>query len=499
MDQTIRREHMQSDGDDLRSDIDLPETAVLPPLDSHISAPPAGVQNGQVSSPNLSQPPGHIASALASLQAGAPDAREHSPLKLVIPPRPQNVAETHLQPELIEDLALKHIVTAGAITGSELADRLCLPLVGIVEDAVNALRREGLIDHVTASATMLGVAAMKLRPTERGAKLERELRVRTSYVGPAPVPWAAFEALLRHQTKATRTVRRADVWRRLSHLVLSDDTVDLIGAGLESGGPILLFGPSGNGKTAIATSLVRMLAGGVFVPHAVDIEGQIVRVYDPGVHQPLNYDALGSHGQPDARWVFCRIPFVRVGADLTAQQLELNYNEYNRYYDAPVQVKAAGGVLFVDDLGEQQLRADDLLNRLLGPAQSNVEYLTLADGRRLPVPFTSLLVFATSHQPNQLVRSELLRRLACKIPVSAPTEQQFREIFRRACEQAGVEFTESGFRYFLDRCYAATGRTPCAGHPAEMLRLIAAAARYAGAPPQLTPQLIDVAAELYFA
>jgi predicted ATPase with chaperone activity len=233
------------------------------------------------------------------------------------------------------------------------------------------------------------------------------------------------------------------------------------------------------------------------VPHALEVDGQIVRVFDPSVHRPVPQEMIQS-ARLDERWVLCHGPFVQVGGELHLEQLDLHWNERQRFYDAPIQVKAAGGVLLIDDFGRQQHRPEHLLNRWIVPLETGVDYLSLVSGRQVALPFTPLLVFATNLEPAELVDEAFLRRLPCKVLVPDPTPEAFREIFRRMSVELGVEYTEAGYTYLVDRYYTRTGRVRRSSHPRDLLRLIMASARYFGVAPQLTPQLADVAAGLYF-
>lgn len=465
----------------------VPRSGASGPFSAHTSHPSGPPQPGS-SGVRAHGSPG---------QSG-PAAPTSTPLPFALPPRPTSVAETGLQMVLLEELALKHIVNVGVITGSDVAQRMHLPLAGVVEEAIAALRRDGLVEHLSASVTLLGAGSMKLRATERGAQLERSLREQSGYIGPAPVTLATYEQILRAQAASRRAVKRAEVWRHLAHLVLPDETVDSIGTGLESGGPLFLYGNAGNGKTAIGASIARMFPGGTLVPHAVLIDGHIVHVFDPSVHQPLPAESVSGGARLDDRWAPCRVPYLRTSADIRLQQLDLHFNEQHRYYECPIQLKAAGGVLFLDDLGRQGGSVDEVLDRLLEPLALGRDYMTTVSGRQLPIPFTTLLVFATSKEPAAMLSDPLLRRLPCKVLVPDPTEEQFRELFRRACASADLGLTAEGFEYVIERCYVRSKRSARACHPAELVRLVCATARYFGAPPQLLPQFIDMAADLYF-
>lgn len=449
-------------------------------------------------------PPAHVSAPFDELAQFAAihamkDAPISPPLSLIQPPRPTTVAETGLELVLLEELALKHIVSAGVIAGAELAERMCLPLPGVVEEAIAVLRRDGLVDyHNVSGGGMHGNGGMRLRATDRGIQIEARAREHNGYVGPAPVKFSAYAHLLRQQAMSGRGVSRADVWRKTAHLVLADETIDSLGAGLESGGPLLIHGQPGDGKTSVASSLARMFRTGVLVPHAVHVDGHIVRVFDPSIHKPLGLDPALSGAKVDERWVYCQAPFVRAGAEVRPEDLSLRFNQQYRYYDCPIQLKAACGVLLLDDLGAKGERVDDLLYRCLEPVATGIDYLTTVTGRSLPVPFTPLLVIATGRPPSELLDEALLRRFPCKVHMPGPTEEQYRELFRRACKDAGLEFDPAGIDYVIERCYARAGHVPRNSHPAQLVQLICAAARYFGIHAQLVPQLIDVAADMYF-
>ncbi|HEY7833952.1 MAG TPA: hypothetical protein VIG30_10310 [Ktedonobacterales bacterium] len=414
-----------------------------------------------------------------------------------LPPRPSNLAETDLDPTYLEEHVLKVIVSIGTVTGNDLAERLRLPLAGIVDPLIAELRRDNLIEPVQGGQAMIGSAGMILRPTERGTRHAQQLVERGGYAGPAPVSLASFVRGLRDQVAQRRFAGREYVWRRLAHLVLPDEVVDRVGLGVESGGPLFVYGNAGNGKTAIAASVARVLGGEMLVPYAVEVDGQIIRVFDSSAHRPLPAEAT-QNLRFDERWVPCQVPFVQAGGELRLDQLDLRWNERQRYYDCPIQVKAAGGVLFVDDFGRQAYPPEHLLNRWIVPLETGTDYLTLATGRQVPVPFTSLLVFATNMVPSELGDDAFLRRLPCKVEVPDPSADAYREIFRRTSTEMGIEFNESAFNYLRERYYTKPGRLFRASQPRDLLRLVASSARYFNVPPQLTPQLVDVAAGLYF-
>ena len=424
-------------------------------------------------------------------------AQPSGPNMLGLPPRPTSLQETELDPTSLEELALKTIASVATITGGDLADRMRLPLPGVVEHIIGVLRRDNLIELLGGGAAMIGTAGMNLRATTRGAERAHQIAERTGYIGPAPVSLRALEFVLRQQGGPRHSITREQIWRRLAHLVLPDEVIDRIGAGVDAGGPLFLYGSPGNGKTAIGAAISRAVSGGVLVPYAFEVEGQIVRVFDPSVHRPLPADRLPS-SRLDDRWVVCQPPFVQVGGELRLEQLDLHWNDRQRFYDAPIQLKAAGGVLLIDDFGRQQYQPADMLNRWVVPMENGVDYLSLVTGHQVALPFTPLLVFATNLEPTELADEAFLRRLPCKVLVTDPSPEAFHEIFRRACAELNIEFTEQGFVYLLERYYADASRPLRASHPRDLARLLVSGARYFGVAPQLNPQLVDVAAGLYF-
>ena len=458
------------------------------------SGDPSTPPQGHMIDPRLN-PIGGPAAQRPPRAAGRPTT-PHLPLSMILPMMPTSVEETGLELVLLEELTLRHIVLAGSITGGDLAKKLHLPLAGVVEEALASLRKDGLIDFQGSGNPVLGLAGMRLRATERGSDIDRKAQQHNGYIGPAPVSLGSFERVLRQQAMSGRSVPRVEVRRGLGHLVLSADTADRVGAALESGGPILLTGQPGSGKTAVANAMSRMYTGGVLVPHAVVIDGQILRVLDPSTHRPAKIEAGGQ--KLDERWVCCQTPFVRAGLDLTLRDLELHFDSTRHYYDCPLQLKAAGGILFLDDLGMQASRVEELLSRLQEPLTRGLDYLTTVDGQPIAFPFTCLLIFASSREPAALLSESALRWIPAKIGLTNPTREQFEELVRRACAVSNVEYTQPGCDHLVEAHYSRVGRTVRASHPVEIVRLVAAAARYFEAPPRLTQQLVDIAADLFF-
>jgi predicted ATPase with chaperone activity len=428
-----------------------------------------------------------------------------------LPPRPTTLVETGLDASLLQDLALKLISNAGTIGATALAAQMRLPLSGVLDEIFTALRKDGAIE-VVAGATesaragggmggatgLMSGSVLVFRLTEQGKMRAREAFERNGYAGPAPVSFSSYTTILNSQIQSRPPVMRSVVHQRLSHLVLSDVIMDQVGVAVNRGGSLFLWGHAGNGKTAIAEAIATMLSGGVFLPHAIEISGHVVPLFDPSVHVAISLEGVDGTARMDERWVYCRPPLVHAGGELTLSSLDLQFNERLRLYESPLQVKASTGVLLIDDFGRQQCRPQDLLNRWIVPLERGVDFLTLINGQKVVIPFGALVVFSSNMRPSDLVDEAFLRRVPNKIWVSDPAVEHYREILVRACQSEGVAFSDAGFAHLLRQHYQQSGRAMRACHPRDLLRHILALARYYGIAPEFAPQLIDAACQLYF-
>ncbi|HDQ72183.1 MAG TPA: ATP-binding protein [Chloroflexi bacterium] len=416
-----------------------------------------------------------------------------------VPPVPKSVKETGLSLALLTDLAIKIMYFEGNISGYELANRMRLPYPGVVEQVLEFIKREKFCE-VTGTGGY-GEAAYQYNIAERGRVVAREILERSQYAGPAPVTLKAYSHAIHQQTLGNVIIHQRKMRQALSHLVINEETFAQLGPAVNSGRSIFLYGHPGNGKTAIAESVGRMILGDtMFIPYAIEVSGQIIRVFDNVNHVVVDKGDSGDQRKKnyDPRWEHIQRPVIITGGELTLESLDLVYDENNKYYESPFQVKANGGLLLIDDFGRQQARPRDLLNRWIVPLEKRVDYLTLHTGRKIEVPFDVLIVFSTNLAPRDLVDEAFLRRIRHKIEITDPSWDEYREIFRRVCKSKGVPYDDRGLAYLIQEHYLKHNRSKRSCHPRDLVDQLIDTARYTNQRPALTKELIDQAAEAYF-
>jgi predicted ATPase with chaperone activity len=412
------------------------------------------------------------------------------------PPIPTSVKETGLGLGLLTDLAIKIMYFEGNISGYELVEQMKLPYPGVVDQVLDSLRREKLCE-VTGSAGF-AEAAYQYAITEKGRAVAREALDRSQYTGPAPVTLRAYTEAIRRQPLSSIGFHQRAMRQALSHLVINEDTFAQLGPAVNSGRSVFLFGHPGNGKTAIAESIGRMiLVNAMLIPYAIEIGGQVIKIFDNVNHIPVE-NSSSTHRNQDPRWVRVRRPVVVTGGELTLETLDLVYDGTHKYYEAPFQMKANGGMLLIDDFGRQLARPRDLLNRWIVPLEKRVDYLTLHTSRKIEVPFDVLIVFATNLAPHDLVDEAFLRRIRHKIAIKDPSWDEYREIFRRVCQARGVPYDDRGLATLIQEYYLKPNRPRRACHPRDIVDQLIDIARYLDVAPVLSKDLIDPACNAYF-
>src|SRR5581483_4297577 len=358
-------------------------------------------------------------------------------------PQPQTVEETGLDLSMVLDLVVKAIYFAGRPAARQVAAQLALSFP-VVDEVLTFLKREQLAEVVGSSG--MGEQLYQYSLSNKGLEKAEEALARNHYIGPAPVPFEEYVQVLKRQSIMSVRVSPASVEAAVSHLVLDPQVPNAVGPAVNSGRSMLLYGGSGNGKSTITQAIGRMLPGEVLIPFAVEINGNIIRVYDPRMHHEIPADQqlerrsseaniAGSERRRDRRWVVARRPMISAGGELTLKELELRYSPQAQFYVAPLQWKANSGILIVDDFGRQMIQPKELLNRWIVPMEERVDHLSLHSGDTLEVPFDVLLIFSTNLQPSQLGDEAFFRRIRHKIHIPDPTREQFLEILARVCQQ----------------------------------------------------------------
>jgi predicted ATPase with chaperone activity len=401
---------------------------------------------------------------------------------------PETPEQLDLNLSFLTDLALKTLSTDPTGTTSSVGERMKLGLV-ITDTVLQQLYRENLIE-------MKGSIAMhnhRYAMLERGWTRVFQLMSICSYVGPAPVTLELYTVMLVSQVRSRASVTRESLEQTLSHLVLPEAIKRILGVVVSSGRSLFLSGPPGNGKTAMARALVNAVAEPLWIPYAIEVDGQVIRVFDKHVHHAVE----PGESNFDRRWVKIRPPLVVVGGELTIESLDLTATGSPRYYEAPFQLKANGGVLLVDDFGRQRCSARQLLNRWIIPLENRVDSLTLSTGKKLEIPFEQIIVFATNLTDADLVDEAFMRRMGYRLAVSRPSMETYTEIFQRTAADFGLPLDNALIKRLLER-YKTEGRLPNACDPRDLILRAVDYCRFEKQEFRLTDETLGLAWVGYF-
>lgn len=432
-------------------------------------------------------------------------ARPDASLDTVVegPPPIESVADTGLTRESIIDLLLKTLYIQGARQGEHLADVVRLPYA-VLDDLLMDLQQRRLLE--VRSTQGHGRSGYVYDLTGEGRTRAREALAISAYVGPAPVPLSVFREWVQRQSVRNHRVSPERIKGGFDDLVLSPEVLEALGPAVNHGRSLFLYGHPGNGKTAIAERIARLMGGSIYLPYAIDIDGETMVVYDPVHHRPVEEEAaddtaaamLTRSAAYDRRFVRIQRPTVFVGGDLTMEQLDLQFDPVAKLYQAPFQVKAAGGVLIIDDFGRQLVGPTELLNRWIVPLEKEVDFLSLHTGIKFPVPFDTILVFATNLDPNDLVDEAFLRRINFKVNINSPDRAAWEKIFKDVCEERGIEFDHDALDTVFHKYYEGFNIHPRGCHPRDIMDHLQAIAMYEGAEPALRSDYLDRACRSYF-
>ena len=416
------------------------------------------------------------------------------------PPRlAKTVEQTGLDDNFLLNCLLRTMYISALQTIPELSQQIKLTR-GVIEELLTFAKKEALVEIRGPSEKNYNI--MRYALTKAGKERASEALRRCEYIGPVPVQLETYQVQVQKQTITNEVVSIEKLKNSLSHLVLSEDVVRRLGPASNSGRAVLIYGAAGNGKTSIAEALVSAFEQPVYIPYAIEADGQIIKIFDLSTHVPFpsTTNTNGSNGDShpmflpqleyDPRWVRCRRPYIITGGELTLEMLDLDFDPHSKYYEAPLQMKAIGGIFVIDDFGRQRVRPHDLLNRWIFPLERKLDYLTLHTGKKFALLFDQLVIFATNFPPEEIMDPAQLRRVHYKLKINPPTAEEYEEIFRRICDSYGLEFSEEIMADLVNNYYM-KHKVPFAGfHPKFIAEHVIAACNYLGTPPRITRQLL---------
>ncbi len=416
-----------------------------------------------------------------------------------IPTEPPDIAATGVGKVELLGLMMKLIYSARLQTIRQITDAIKLPYRMVAELVQMAVDRKLLQSMGVRGADSSGGTSYAF--TEAGTRWAVEALGQVGYVGPAPVPLDQFNEQVSHQKLTNEVITFDRIRKSIGSLTFDDALIEQCGPGLNSGRAMLLYGPPGNGKTSIARCLANVFSDIIYLPYAIAVEGQIIRLFDPAIHVAVDpagvVDEPGFLANPgdtlDHRWVACRRPFLVAGGELTLEMLDLLYNPIGHYYEAPIHIKALGGCFIIDDFGRQLVSPTALLNRWIIPLENRVDYLKLHTGKSFSIPFEELVIFSTNIEPEDLMDPAFLRRLPYKIEVGAPSRDSFRRIFDTECARHGITLTTETFNSIVSKIQIEKGLELAAYQPRFIVDQVIATCRFMERPPQMEPRYIDYA------
>lgn len=432
-----------------------------------------------------------------------PEEKPQAPVEA--PALPITIEDTGLSSKFLSYLILKVIHVLGLETCPEISAHLKLHQT-VIDKLLTGLKQQSFVEIL--GSVSANVPILRYGLTGAGREAAFEAAKQCEYMGPAPVTLAAYQSQVAKQSISRERVTSLALEGSLSHLVIPRQLVRRLGPAVNSARALLLYGPSGNGKTSISEAVGRAFTQHIYIPHCIEVDGQIIKIFDPTVHSPvpenpgLAAEDAGAVNlfkrKDDPRWVKCRRPRLAVGGELTLDMLDLDFDPISKYYEAPAQVKATGGVFIIDDFGRQLVQPKDLLNRWIVPLERRVDYLTVHTGKKFEMPFDQLVIFSTNIPPNELMDAAQLRRVKYKLRIDPPQFSEYAKIFRRVCEEHRLDMPEGILSYLLNDFYPKTGSGCAAFHPIFIVEHAIATCRFEGMRPCLTLDLVkDALANLY--
>jgi hypothetical protein len=417
-----------------------------------------------------------------------------------VPSIPQAIEQTGISEGSIDDLILKTLYSAGETIGRDLAAALGLKF-SLVEPRLEFLKNQR---HIQVKGSLgFGSVSAVFGLSEGGRVRVRECLEQNHYVGPAPVPIDQYVAAVRRQRLKSGWLTLETLKKAYRGMIVGADVLGKVGPAVNSGKSLLIYGQPGNGKTFLSEALCSVNESPIYVPYAIEYQGNIIKVFDPVHHSRMEQDgdpaaSVTSEAHYDGRWAHCRRPFIVTGGELSIGMLDLGYNSISKVYDAPFQLKANNGIYLIDDFGRQRSSPAELLNRWIVPMDRRVDYLSFHTGGKVEVPFDAFVIFSTNLQPDQLGDEAFLRRIQYKLLLRSPGREEFIEIFQTYCASQGLECSEELVSGFIERHYETSGKRFRRCHPRDVISHATDLINFEGLPWELTETLLDRAFESCF-
>jgi hypothetical protein len=426
------------------------------------------------------------------------------------PPKLGAIADTGLDASFLQTLALKAMYALGGETPTDISEVLMLP-VPVVREAMEGLRGRSLLETLGAEGAGLQ-SDLRYGISRAGRDWVQEALKQSEYVGPAPVPLASWQAQVERQRITNDRVNQAAIAKSLEGLVLTPNLIARFGPAVNAGRGMLLYGAPGDGKTSIATAIAKSFHQSIWVPYAIEVEREIIKIFDPAVHrevapapppQPNGEEArrpslrvkVSNDGR---RWVRCARPIAVIGGELSMDMLDLKFEPVARYYEAPQHIKVTGGVFVIDDFGRQVARPEQVLNRWILPLETRIDYLTLHTGKKFAVAFDGLVIFSTNLTPRTIMDAAMIRRIPYNFFIGPPTADEYVEIFRRVCLVAKVPFDIEAIKAVMQRLYGEEKLPLSRFHPKFIVDHVLARCTFEGREATLDKDLaLEAAGHLY--